>query len=68
MRFFGRSRFDPGAEDFGDAPGLGDAAARFERRFGVKDFVDGADAAFVQVSSETLQKFSRTGFVLRMDF
>ncbi len=36
----------PGAEDFGDAPGLGEAAARGEGRVAIEDFADGAEARF----------------------
>ncbi len=36
--------FDQGAQHFADAPRLGYAAARRERRFGIKDLADRADA------------------------
>jgi hypothetical protein len=37
------------AQRFRDAPGLGDAAARSERRLGVEDFADRADAGFSEM-------------------
>ena len=39
-----RDRLHPSAQHLGDAPGLGDAAARRERRLGVEDLADRADA------------------------
>src|SRR5512141_2225443 len=54
--------FDPAAEDFGYAPGLGDAASRGVGCFGVEDFADGADALFIQVGLEAEEHFSRFGF------
>lgn len=45
-----------GAEDFGDAPGLGGAAAWGEGWLGVKDFGDGADAGFCEMRLEADKK------------
>ena len=59
--------FDPAAEDFGDAPGLGDAAAGCERRLGIEDFTDGADAGFIHVGCKALEKFPGPGAVLGID-
>src|ERR1044071_4620902 len=50
------SRFDQAAQDFGDAPGLRDAAARREWRLGVEDLVDRADATLRKVLLEAAQK------------
>jgi hypothetical protein len=47
-----RSRLNPAPENFGDAPCLGDAAARHKRRFGVEDFADGADSGFDEMRPE----------------
>ena len=57
--------FDPGAQHFGDAPGLRDAAAGSERRFGIEDFADGADAGLVQVRPEPVEKLARLGAIVR---
>src|SRR6185369_483346 len=46
----------PAAENFGHAPGLGDAAARSVRLFGVEDFAERAQAGLVEVSGEGLEK------------
>jgi Protein of unknown function (DUF1501) len=46
---------NPAAQHFRDAPGLGVAAARCERRFGVEDFADRTDASLVQVRDEAFQ-------------
>lgn len=39
----------PGAEDFGDGPGLGDAPLRGERRLSIKDFSQGTQAVIVEM-------------------
>src|SRR6185437_13722247 len=49
-------RLHPAPQGFGDAPGLGDAAARGVGRLGVEDFADGTDALLVQVRHQALQK------------
>jgi hypothetical protein len=43
----------PCAQNFGHAPRLADATARRERRFGIKNLIDRADAAFIQMPFET---------------
>ena len=45
----------PGVQEFGDAPGLGCAAARGERWIPVKDFADAANAVIGQVVHEWLE-------------
>src|SRR5271167_3575450 len=47
------------AQYFRDAPGLGDAAARCERRLGVEDFADRADAGFGEMRLETVEEMPR---------
>ena len=59
--------FHPGAQHFRYAPGLRDAAAGIMRFAGVEHFADGADAVVVEMLGETLEKFSRFGFI-RMNF
>src|ERR1043165_3945871 len=45
---------NPAPQNFRDAPGLRDAAARRERRDGVEDLADRADARRVEVRDEAL--------------
>src|SRR4051812_40211118 len=57
VRCRGRTRirlreFEPAAQHLGDTPGLRDAAARQERRFGVEYFADLPDAGFVEMLIE----------------
>src|SRR5258707_9208459 len=47
------------AEHFRDAPCLGDAAARRERRLGVKDFADRADAGFSEMRLKAVEEMPR---------
>ena len=47
----GRLNGVPGAEDFGDRPGLGDASAWGERRLAVKDFSQRAKSVIVEMMS-----------------
>src|SRR3977135_1267538 len=56
--FLGRrsSRLDESAQHFGDAPGLGDAAARGEGGLGIKDLADRADAGLGEMRFETDEK------------
>ena len=49
----------PGAQRLGDAPGLRDAAARRERRLGVEDLGDGADAVLAEVLRHRLEERAR---------
>ena len=46
----------PGAQPFGDRPGLGGAAARYERGITVEDFADGAQTRFGQVIEHRQQE------------
>lgn len=39
----------PGAEDFGDGPGLGDASLRGEGRLSIKDFSQGSQSVIVEL-------------------
>ena len=50
-----------GAQRFGDAPGLGEAAARRERRLGVEDLADRADAGFAQLLLQAVEQAARAG-------
>ena len=50
---------DVAPEDFGDAPGLGDAAAFGVRGLGVENFADGADAAVVEMRFEAVEELAR---------
>src|SRR5581483_12337782 len=43
-------------QDLGDAPGLGDAAAREKGFLGVEDFADRADARLVEVRGEAIDQ------------
>src|ERR1051325_11079394 len=61
-------RLHPRAQDLGDAPRLGDATARRERRFGVEHFVDRTDAALVEVRDEAFEKSPRAGVILLVHF
>src|SRR5688572_5014595 len=56
----------PAAQGFGDAPGLGDAAAGGVGLAGVEDFADGADARLAEVIDETLQQFASAGEIVGM--
>src|ERR1700676_3908197 len=47
---------DQAAQNFGDAPGLRDAAARREWRLGVKDLADRTDTALAKVPLERVEK------------
>ena len=47
-------RFCPGAQDFRDTPGLGDAAAGVVRFARIEYFADGPDTSFAQMFGETL--------------
>ncbi len=40
----------PGAEDFGDGPGLGDATLRGKRRLSVKDFSQSSQSVIVEIA------------------
>jgi hypothetical protein len=64
-------RFDGGflqtTQHFGDAPGLGDAAARREWRLGVKDFADRADAGLGEMRLEAVEETSRRCAVIGVD-
>jgi hypothetical protein len=50
---------DQGAQHFGDAPGLGDAAARGERRFGIENLADRADASLAEMGLEGVEEMPR---------
>src|SRR3984893_5001330 len=52
---------DGGAQDLGDAPGLGDAAQRGMRRLGAEDLGDRADAGLAEVGDEARQQLARLG-------
>ena len=45
LKLSGFGGLDPGPKNFGNAPGLGDAASGRERSFGVKDLADRAQPA-----------------------
>ena len=57
---------DQAAENFGDTPGLPYATALTIRRFGVENFADAANGAFVQLLIEALHKPPGAGPVIRM--
>src|ERR1051325_3109696 len=61
-------RLHPGAQDFSDAPGLGDAAAGHVRFASVEHVADRAEAVVAQMSLENFEKFSRGRFVVWMNF
>src|SRR5260370_6954496 len=50
---------DRGAQDLGDAPGLGDAAQGRVRRLGAEDLGDRADAGLAPVGNEARQDLAR---------
>ena len=58
--------FDPAAEDFRDAPCLGDAASRRVGRVGVEDLADGADAGLVEMRDESSEKPAGGGGLVGM--
>lgn len=45
----------PGAEDFGDGPGLGDASTGDEGRLSVKDFSQSAHSIVVEVMGDRVE-------------
>src|SRR5437764_223087 len=55
------------AQHFRDAPGLGDAAARRERRLGVKDFADRAEARFSEMRLEAVEEMPRHHAIIGVD-
>src|SRR3954470_4955490 len=59
-------RLDENAEHFGDAPGLGDAAARRERRLGIEDLADRADRGLAEMRLEPGQEAARALLVVGM--
>src|SRR5690349_9125397 len=65
---FLRRGFDPTAENFCDAPRLGDAAARSERGFCIENLADRTDAGFIQVGHETLEQRVGAGTIVGIDF
>lgn len=55
----------PGAEDFGDGPGLGDASTRGMWRLAVKDFSERADSVLVELMGHGFQiREGRTGIAV----
>ena len=64
---FSSGRFEPGPQDFGEAPGLGDATAGVVRFPRIEYFTDGSDSSIVQMIWEALEKFSRRRMIMRMD-
>ena len=60
--------FDPAPQDFGHAPGLRDASARCEGRFGVENFADGSDASLSQMRLEAVQEFAGAFQIAGMNF
>ena len=59
---------DPASQHFGNAPGLGDAAACKVRFAGVEDLTDCADAIVAEVLRKSLEESSGAGLVVRMYF
>lgn len=49
----------PGAEDFGDGPGLRDAAAGRKGSITVKNFAERAEAARINLAAERLEETQR---------
>src|SRR5258705_12132841 len=60
-------RLHPAAQHFGDAPGLGDAAAWGVGGLGVEDLADAAEAGFAEMRDEALQEVPRPRRILRVD-
>src|SRR5207244_5495196 len=58
----------PGAQHFGNTPGLRNAATRVVRFPGIEHFANGADARFVQMLGKPHEKFTRRGSIVRMHF
>src|SRR5215208_244597 len=59
-------RLHQAAQHLGDAPGLGDAAARRERRVGVEDFADRTDPGLGKLGLESGKKTARGVEVFRV--
>ncbi len=58
----------PGAQHFGNTPGLRNAAAGVVRLSGIEHFADRADPRFAQMFWKPREKFTRRGSIVRMDF
>src|SRR5262245_22473079 len=60
-------RLDPAPQDLGDAPGLGDAAARGVGGLGVEDLADRAKAGLAHVGGEAVEEPAGGGAVVGVD-
>src|SRR5262249_34706208 len=60
--------FEPGAQNFRDAPGLRDATAGVVWFARVEHFTDRPDSGVVQVIGKPREKFSRSRAIVRMNF
>ncbi|MDT3778092.1 hypothetical protein PJI16_11045 [Nitrospira sp. MA-1] len=51
----------PGAEDFGDGPGLGDATLRGERWLSVKDFSQRSQGGILEIALAVVSSSNTSG-------
>src|SRR5438034_6543611 len=65
-RALGPGRLYPASQHLGDAPRLGDAAARRVRLLGIEDFTDCTEPELSQLRDERIEKAARTTIVVRM--
>ena len=63
---WGRLKDMPGAEDFGDGPGLGDATLRGKRWLSVKNFAEGSQAVIIEMMSHR-RKIRQCSFGIVID-